>query len=450
MLVPSSVPLDTPSRCAHQANTWMCRPPPPTPLTIEELPVFPKTCMVPRAVPSPGTALEESYAPIAEGLSPGLAECRLLCAQTASCAAWTFAKPMLKGGKCTLHPAVEADPGVLGPSAAGSHCTTGLVRAGIARLAPGQRGWGLRSVSTRVPPLPPMPPASALRFSDIPIVRPGNCHRRSCLDVHHCAKRWPTDRKGKFALVVADDLHRPRIITRRGEHARNLLNSSEQAAIVAAARAHGVDVVMLLPNASAARHPLEEIERRHLESVGIKVSTMSPWIIPPNYRPQVNMGCTRQDLFRLNAFRLTEYDAVIVYDRDVSIFGDLTDVFRCAALNTFLTSSGPLSPLNLGFIAFKPNLGLLRAAELFVAESDYMMHDKKSRPLPNGAFAGGWDNIGFVPFGRHFIGGNCGQGLYWSLYYKNGERNTTRLLDRIWTEAGIERPPAYQLYTPSP
>lgn len=136
---------------------------------------------------------------------------------------------------------------------------------------------------------------------------------------------------------------------------------------------------------------------------------------------------------------------MIVYDRDVSVFGDVTDVFRCAALNVFLTSSGPLSPLNLGFIGFKPDLRLLTVAEQFVAIVDYTMHDNSRPPLPNGGYTGGWDNQGFAPYPRNFIGGNCGQGLYWSLYYKNGERNTTELLDKVWADVGMPRPPAYQL-----
>lgn len=80
---------------------------------------------------------------------------------------------------------------------------------------------------------------------------------------------------------------------------------------------------------------------------------------------------------------------MIVYDRDVTVVGEVTDIFRCAAQNVFLTSSGPLAPLNLGFLAFKPDLRLLRAAEFFVAESDYYMPTSSAiKGLPNGGYDG--------------------------------------------------------------
>lgn len=73
------------------------------------------------------------------------------------------------------------------------------------------------------------------------------------------------------------------------------------------------------------------------------------------------------------------------------------------------------------------------------------MHPPLFALCPMDRWAGGWDNVGFAPFHRHFIGGNCGQGLYWALFYKNGERNTTYLIERSWRVAGMERPEAHQL-----
>ena len=49
--------------------------------------------------------------------------------------------------------------------------------------------------------------------------------------------------------------------------------------------------------------------------------------------------------------------APVRYDSDVEVFGDVTPVFRCAAQNYVLSTSGPNAPLNMGFLAFKPSQG---------------------------------------------------------------------------------------------
>lgn len=47
--------------------------------------------------------------------------------------------------------------------------------------------------------------------------------------------------------------------------------------------------------------------------------------------------------------------------------GDVSSMFKCAAQNYLLTTTGPLSPLNLGFVALKPNTTMVRVAEYFVS-----------------------------------------------------------------------------------
>jgi hypothetical protein len=59
-----------------------------------------------------------------------------------------------------------------------------------------------------------------------------------------------------------------------------------------------------------------------------------------------------------------------------------------------------------------------------------------------------WDDIGFEPSGGPFVGSGCGQGFIWTLFYKNGHRNTSTTLERVWREsaaAGAPRPRAYQI-----
>eukprot|EP00041_Stephanoeca_diplocostata_P031988 m.1011783 g.1011783 ORF g.1011783 m.1011783 type:complete len:129 (-) comp24062_c0_seq34:4200-4586(-) len=77
---------------------------------------------------------------------------------------------------------------------------------------------------------------------------------------------------------------------------------------------------------------------------------------------------------------------------------------KCAARNYMLTASGPMSPVNLGVWAFKPDLALLDTTLDFLRSVDY--YDVKAQ-------IGGWDWIGFRPSGGGFVGDDCGQGLLW-------------------------------------
>ena len=56
------------------------------------------------------------------------------------------------------------------------------------------------------------------------------------------------------------------------------------------------------------------------------------------------------------------YDAIAYYDNDVEIQGDITPILRCAASGKFLSTNGPLAPLNLGFFALKPDKRLFQAS----------------------------------------------------------------------------------------
>lgn len=77
------------------------------------------------------------------------------------------------------------------------------------------------------------------------------------------------------------------------------------------------------------------------------------------------------DFIRLHTLNLTVYDAVMLFDADVAVVGDLTPVLRCAAQDYMLSTIGPNSPMNLGFVAFKPDARLLSAALHFAAHVEY-------------------------------------------------------------------------------
>lgn len=255
--------------------------------------MFPKTCFSPRP-PKPGMYgdHEDDYAPIGEGTTKSLEECRALCVATPSCSTWTYwgVKGTEPGRSaiCTLRPAPPSDRMALKPSEKEAACTSGFVRAGISRLPDGMRGWPELIEEDAVPPLPTgvEGAVTATTLDRVPVAREGNCHRRSCLDVHHCAKRWGA-RKGKFAFVIADDLYRPSYLQRAGGGTRNLMETPEQNAILEAARLHNADVVMMVPNNTVAVNPLLPDELAHLESKGIKI-LQCPWMVPAPYKPAFN------------------------------------------------------------------------------------------------------------------------------------------------------------------
>merc|ERR1719160_2302800 len=61
---------------------------------------------------------------------------------------------------------------------------------------------------------------------------------------------------------------------------------------------------------------------------------------------------------KLHAISLTQYDAVILLDNDVSVRGSLKSLWDCAASGKLLTTRGTWSNVNGAFLAVKPNVEL--------------------------------------------------------------------------------------------
>jgi len=100
------------------------------------------------------------------------------------------------------------------------------------------------------------------------------------------------------------------------------------------------------------------------------------------------------------------YDAVAYYDNDIEFQGDVTPVFKCAAAGNFLTTNGGMGEaLNVGFFALRPNKKILDAAVEFARTSDYNEIT-------------GWGKNGWTPSGGYYVGGECGQGFFHALFYK--------------------------------
>lgn len=144
--------------------------------------------------------------------------------------------------------------------------------------------------------------------------------------------------------------------------------------------------------------------------------------LPPGTSPNAG-GCAPTDLMRLHVFNLTDYDAVIYYDGDVQIVGNIMPVFQCAASGEFMMTEGAGAMLNAGFMALQPKKSMLDLAMWFAANSKFTRNMSDIN-----VFKGGWDNGSARP--SHYgtwAGFECGQGFLWTLLYGNGMgwRNAT-------------------------
>jgi hypothetical protein len=63
---------------------------------------------------------------------------------------------------------------------------------------------------------------------------------------------------------------------------------------------------------------------------------------------------------------------VLVLDSDISFYGDVRPVLKCASRNFMITTSGPMSPLNLGVWAFKPDPRLLETVVSFGKQAPFV------------------------------------------------------------------------------
>ncbi|CAE7815953.1 unnamed protein product [Symbiodinium sp. CCMP2456] len=223
---------------------------------------------------------------------------------------------------------------------------------------------------------------------------------------------------GQRAFVFADDLQR------RAEWMDHLEDSYILHLQRKWAEPNGVDVVLILPDDTTARYPISGAQRSALMRMGVRLLEV-PWIRPelgkgiPSWAQQV--WCVDRDFFKLHALGL-EYDAIIFYDTDVFVnppdFSHLEAVFNCAYQGYFLASAlhGGFEPLTVAFFALRPSPALLRAVQRFLLNATF---DDD----------GAWNWVGFGPWGcldstdewcfrSYHVGGECGQGLFYDLFYR--------------------------------
>ncbi|CAJ1342410.1 unnamed protein product [Effrenium voratum] len=211
-----------------------------------------------------------------------------------------------------------------------------------------------------------------------------------CLDVEKCAQSGPEN--GKYALVLSH----------WGVPSEGMLQSipSMKAAALAA---NNADILLIMLQKDADR--ISPKIQKLLDKWTVKVRVV-PWDVPTRsiFNPKHDW-CGHQDLIRLHVVGLEGYDAVAYYDADCEFQGDVLPVLRCAASGMFLSTNGGVGEsLNIGFIALRPDRRLLDAALFFAQNNNFTVKD-------------GWGHTGWKPCGGYFVGGECGQGFFYSLYY---------------------------------
>lgn len=183
---------------------------------------------------------------------------------------------------------------------------------------------------------------------------------------------------------------------------------------------HTVDIVLIMTFEDAAN--LAPKLMSVLKEYRVRLVEVE-WAVPPDmkFHPK-GWWCGVQDMIRIHAFGLEEYDAVAFYDADVALQGNVLPVLRCAATGRFLATSGGVGePLNVGFFALRPNRSILEAARNFARNAKY---SKLS----------GWAKSAFLPSHGEYPGSECGQGFWHALFYKI-ERN--KVVAQAWIDAGV-------------
>eukprot|EP00929_Paragymnodinium_shiwhaense_P107125 TRINITY_DN73195_c0_g1_i1.p1 TRINITY_DN73195_c0_g1~~TRINITY_DN73195_c0_g1_i1.p1 ORF type:complete len:399 (+),score=73.83 TRINITY_DN73195_c0_g1_i1:66-1199(+) len=235
-----------------------------------------------------------------------------------------------------------------------------------------------------------------------------------CMDVHSCAASAPSTGL-RFALVLT---HIGTLQDRNVPHLGAMKAQVEKAR----AAGHQMDLLMLMKPGAIKR--TDERTRELLKQHDVKFVPVD-WTIPPDMRfTRPENWCGHQDLIRLHVLSLPGYDAVAYYDSDIKLQGDVLPVLRCASTGVFMTTSGGIGePLNVGFFAVRPDQRLMKAAQLFAQKANYSVTE-------------GWGASGYKPAGGYYVGAECGQGFFHTLFYKKSSEVAREALQ----EAGLGAP----------
>jgi hypothetical protein len=104
------------------------------------------------------------------------------------------------------------------------------------------------------------------------------------------------------AIANPTDVESQRIMGLR--KIRHFIDDATHKDLARVARVQGLDLIKLVPQASAADFPMNDAEKKSLESMGFKV-VFAPWTVPPGITYGTD-PCAKQDFVRLNALALDE------------------------------------------------------------------------------------------------------------------------------------------------
>eukprot|EP00434_Breviolum_minutum_P008893 symbB.v1.2.007841.t1/scaffold486.1/size197656/3 len=227
-----------------------------------------------------------------------------------------------------------------------------------------------------------------LKLHQLPVV-----DKVPCLDVDKCAQNGPAN--GKYAIAMS-------FVGRPKDHMLPYIKSMEAAAKMA----NNADLLMVMQK-SDSKH-MTAHQKELFKNHSVKLVDVD-WDTPPKMKGYKEGGwCGHQDFIRLHVLGMEGYDAIAYYDTDIEFQGDITPVLRCAASGKFLSTNGGVGePLNVGFFALKPDKRLFQASLNFALDANFSTKTS-------------WGEMGWKPAGGYFIGGECGQGFWYALFYKNG------------------------------
>jgi hypothetical protein len=232
------------------------------------------------------------------------------------------------------------------------------------------------------------------------------------MDVEACAANVAPG--GKFAFVL----------THVGYANENFLPYI--GAMRAKALANNIDILMVMTK-SDAKEFLRDSHRKKLKDNGVKLVEVD-WAVPPNMKfTRPERWCGGIDLIRLQALGLEGYDAVSYYDADVEMHGDVMAPLKCASTGVLISTNGGVGePFNVGFFAVRPDPKYMKAALSFAKLASF---DDKV----------GWAESGFAPSGGYYVGAECGQGFFHTLFYK-AVSNSSKVGRQALQEAGLLSP----------
>lgn len=206
-----------------------------------------------------------------------------------------------------------------------------------------------------------------------------------------------------------------------------------------AKRLGNTDLILMVPRHGALSNGMgslingskfSDASRSKVTSQGVKVLEV-PWLIPPGMKHMPHGGwCGPQDFMRFHMMGMEDYAAVAYFDTDTELtgYGDPTVPLRCAAKGHILTTGGVWGPLNIGYLALKPDRRVLDAAVHFARTVDFDGHEGGGT---------GWGSAGFAPNKDTYPGSECGQGFLHALLLKKTAESA-----RAFQLAGVEPPDA--------